>query len=193
MKPATNRLTGLLNRSWGAPIHFHLVCLGAFRGQDVFALKVAVHHDDGCGIPVHVSDDGRHGSQLCQFTGVFATVSGDDFISTFFPWTDNRGDEYAIRLDAFCGFPHGIIIPHLKWVIWKRMQFGKWDLDNDFRLYFLFRGRRGLFTMLFLRGFLRHCFPPVGIGFWVQKKDISSFQRKCPDFLGRQTARPNGI
>ena len=62
----------------------------------------AVHHDDGGGVPVHVSDDGRHGSQLCQFTGVFAAVSGNDFISTFFPWTDNRGDEYAIRLDAFC-------------------------------------------------------------------------------------------
>ena len=73
------------------------------------------------------------------------------------------------------------------------MQFGKWGLDNNFRLYFLFRGKRGLFTMLFLRGFLRHCFPPVGVGFWVQKKDISSFQRKYPDFLDRQTARPNGI
>ena len=31
--------------------------------------------------------------------------------------------------------------------------------------------------------------------YWIlgTKKDISSFQRKCPDFLARQTARPNGI
>lgn len=27
------------------------------------------------GVPVHVSDDGGHGSQLCQFTGVFTAVS----------------------------------------------------------------------------------------------------------------------
>ena len=43
--------------------------------SNVFSLKVAVHHDDGSGVPVHVSDNGRHGSQSCQLTGVLAAVS----------------------------------------------------------------------------------------------------------------------
>lgn len=113
-------------------VQLHLVRLGTFRGQDALALKVAVHHDDGGAVSVHVADDDRHGSQASQLTGVFTPVARDDLVTALLPGADKTGDNDAVFFYACCGFPHGFVIPDLKRMVRERMQFGQWDHDNNF-------------------------------------------------------------
>mgnify|MGYP002700004301 CR=1 FL=1 len=44
-------------------VDLHLVGFGAFGGENVLSLEVAVHHDDGGSVPVNVADNDRHGGQ----------------------------------------------------------------------------------------------------------------------------------
>lgn len=164
-------------------VQLHLVRLGTFRGQDALALKVAVHHDDGGAVSVHVADDDRHGSQASQLTGVFTPVARDDLITALLPGADKTGDNDAVFFYACCGFPHGFVIPDLKRVVREGMQFGQRDHDNNFLRHRLARSC-GFPAALFGCGRFRHFVPPVGVWLWVEKKDTSSFQRKCP-FRGR--------
>ena len=50
---------------------------GAFGGENVLPLEVAVHHDDGGSVPVNVADNDGHGGQPRQLTGVFAAVASN--------------------------------------------------------------------------------------------------------------------
>ena len=93
------------------PLHQILYFFGAI---DVLPLEVAVHHDDGGSVPVNVADNDGHGGQPRQLTGVFAAVACDQFIAAVLPWPRQRGDGDAVFLDAFGGFLHGRILPHLK-------------------------------------------------------------------------------
>ena len=144
-------------------LHLHLVGFGAFGGENVLTLKVAVHHDDGGSVPVNVADNDRHGGQSCQLAGVFAAVACDQFIAAVLPWPRQRGDEDAVLLDAFSGFLHGRILPHLKGMIREWMQLGERNLNDYFLLRLRLFGWRGLFARFFLRCFFRHRVPPVGI------------------------------
>ena len=141
----------------------HFIRLRPFRGQDILPLDVAVHHDDGGSVPVNVADNDGHGGQPRQLTGVFAAVACDQLITAVLPWPCQRGDEDTVLLDAFGGFLHGRILPHLKGVIRERVQFGEWDLDDYFLLWFWLFGWRGLFARFLLPVFFRHRVPPVGI------------------------------
>ena len=87
----------------------------------------------------------------------------DQLIAAVLPWPRPRGDEDAVFLDAFGGFLHGRILPHLKGMIRERMQLGEWNLNDHFLLWFRLFGWRGLFARFLLHGFFRHCVPPVGI------------------------------
>ena len=131
----------------------------------------------------HVADDDRHGSQASQLTGVFTPVARDDLITALLPGADKTGDNDAVFFYACCGFPHGFVIPDLKRVVREGMQFGQRDHDNNFLRHRLARSC-GFPAALFGCGRFRHFVPPVGVWLWVEKKDTSSFQRKCP-FRGR--------
>ena len=65
-------------------------------------------------VPVDVADTDGHGSQSRQLTGVFAAVACDQLVAAVLPWPCQRGDTDAVLLDAFGGFLHGRILPHLK-------------------------------------------------------------------------------
>ena len=85
-----------------------------------------------------------YGGQSCQLTGVFASAACDQLITAVLPWPCQRGDEDAVFLDAFGGFLHGRILPHLKGMIRERMQLREWDLDDYILLRFWLFGWRGL-------------------------------------------------
>ena len=85
-----------------------------------------------------------YGGQSCQLTGVFASAACDQLITAVLPWPRQHGDEDAVFLDAFGGFLHGRILPHLKGMIRERMQLREWDLDDYILLRFRLFGWRGL-------------------------------------------------
>ena len=139
------------------------VGFGSFGWKNILALEVAIHHDDGGSVPVNVTDNNRHGGQSCQLAGVFASVACDQLIAAVLPWPRQRGDEDAVLLDAFGGFLHGRILPHLKGMIREWMQLGERNLNDYFLLRFRLFGWHGLFARFFLRCFFSHRVPPVGI------------------------------
>ena len=141
----------------------HFIRLRPFRGQDILSLEVTVHHDNGGSVPVNVADNDWHGSQSCQLTGVFAAVACDQLVAAVLPWPCQRRDEDAVFLDAFGGFLHGRILPHLKGMIRERMQLRERNLNDYFLLRFRLLGCHGLFARFFLRYFFSHRVPPVGI------------------------------
>ena len=110
----------------------HLIGFCPFAGQDVFPLKIAVHHDDDRFIIVQISDNDGHRIQPRQLTGAFSPVPGYDFISPFLQRPGNRRYEHAIFLDAFHGFHHAVIIHHAKGMVLKGIQLGQRDLLNLF-------------------------------------------------------------
>ena len=103
--------------------------------------------------PVNVADNDGHGGQPSQLAGVFAAVACNQLITAVLPWPRQRGDEDAVFLNAFGGFLHGRILPHLKGVIRERMQLRERNLNNYFLLRFRLFGWRGLFARFFLRCF----------------------------------------
>lgn len=127
----------------------------------VSSAKDAMHHSLSAQVSYYSSLIQRHPGW--QLTGVFAAVACNQFIAAVLPWPRQRGDEDAVLLDAFGGFLHGRILPHLKGVIRERMQLRERNLNNYFLLRFRLFGWRGLFARFLLHGFFRHCVPPVGI------------------------------
>ena len=127
----------------------------------VSSAKDAMHHSLSAQVSYYSSLIQRHPGW--QLTGVFAAVACNQFIAAVLPWPRQRGDEDAVLLDAFGGFLHGRILPHLKGVIRERMQLRERNLNNYFLLRFRLFGWRGLFARFLLHGFFRHCDPPVGI------------------------------
>ena len=106
-------------------------------GQDALALEAAVRHDDGGSVPGNAAGNDRHGSQPRQFPGVFAAAS-NPLIAALLPWPCQHGD--ATLLDAFGGFPHGRVIPHLKRVIGNRVQCKERNPSGSFPLRFRLLG-----------------------------------------------------
>ena len=127
----------------------------------VSSAKDAMHHSLSAQVSYYSSLIQRHPGW--QYAGVFAAVACDQFIAAVLPWPRQRGDEDAVLLDAFGGFLHGRILPHLKGMIRERMQLRERNLNNYFLLRFRLFGWRGLFARFLLHGFFRHCVPPVGI------------------------------
>ena len=127
----------------------------------VSSAKDAMHHSLSAQVSYYSSLIQRHPGW--QYAGVFAAVACDQFIAAVLPWPRQRGDEDAVLLDAFGGFLHGRILPHLKGMIREWMQFGERNLNDYFLLRFRLFGWRGLFARFLLHGFFRHCVPPVGI------------------------------
>ena len=58
----------------------HFVRLRPFRGQDILPLDVAVHHEDGGGVVVHLPHNAGHGGKARQLAAVPAPLSGDDLV-----------------------------------------------------------------------------------------------------------------
>ena len=127
----------------------------------VSSAKDAMHHSLSAQVSYYSSLIQRHPGW--QLAGVFASVACDQLITAVLPWPRQRGDEDAVFLNAFGGFLHGRILPHLKGVIRERMQLRERNLNNYFLLRFRLFGWRGLFARFLLHGFFRHCVPPVGI------------------------------
>ena len=127
----------------------------------VSSAKDAMHHSLSAQVSYYSSLIQRHPGW--QYAGVFAAVACNQLITAALPWPRQRGDEDAVLLDAFGGFLHGRILPHLKGVIRERMQLRERNLNNYFLLRFRLFGWRGLFARFLLHGFFRHCVPPVGI------------------------------
>ncbi len=102
-----------------------------------------------------------HGGQPCQLAGVFAAVAGDQLITAVLPWPCQRGDEDAVFLDAFGGFLHGRILPHLKGVIRERMQLRERNLNNYFllrlRLFWMARAFCPVLSVLFFQALCSSC------------------------------------
>ena len=55
----------------------HFVSESPFAWQDGFTLKIAVHHEQNCGIIIHVADNDRQGVQSGKLGCVLTTVPGN--------------------------------------------------------------------------------------------------------------------
>ena len=108
-------------------------------GQDILALDIAVHHEDGGGIVVHLPHDAGHGGKPRQLAAVPAPVSGDDLIAAVLAGTDDSRDENAVLPDALRRFLHGLVVPHLERVIWEVVQLRQREQGN----FILLHGNRG--------------------------------------------------
>ena len=62
---------------------------------------------------------------------MFAAADYDQLITTALPWPCQHGKEDAVLLDAFGGFLHGRILPHLKGVIREWVQLGERKLTGN--------------------------------------------------------------
>ena len=67
-------------------IIFHTVGLCLFADGDVLPLDIGIHHDDGRLIVIAVFDHDRHGRKACQCSRMVSAVSGDQLISSLFPF-----------------------------------------------------------------------------------------------------------
>ena len=74
----------------------HFVRLRLFGGQDIFTLDVAVHHEDGGGVIIHLPHDAGHGGKPHQLAAVPAPMSGDDLVAAVLTGTDDGGNENAV-------------------------------------------------------------------------------------------------
>ncbi len=86
-----------------------LVRFCPFAREDFFPLRVGVHHLNDGFVVVQLPDDAGHFVKPGEFAGVFAAVSGDDFISAV-SGPDNRRGEDAAALDALGEDPHGLVV-----------------------------------------------------------------------------------
>ena len=68
----------------------HLVSESPFAGQDVLTLEIAVHHEQNCGIIIHLTDNNRQGVQPSKLCSVLTAVPGDDLVATFRAWAGNQ-------------------------------------------------------------------------------------------------------
>ena len=86
-----------------------LVRFCPFAREDLFPLCVRVHHLNDGFIVVQIPDDAGHFVKPGELAGVFAAVSGDDFISAV-SGPDNRRGEDSAGSDAFSEDPHGLVV-----------------------------------------------------------------------------------
>ena len=111
-------------------IQLHLVRKRSFAGQKTLALDVAVNHDDRRCIVIQITDNHRHRVKSSDFTSALSPVTGDNLITAFFPWTDNRRNKNAVFPDALSRIQHAFIVLHLEGMILKRMKVCKRNLHN---------------------------------------------------------------
>ena len=121
-------------------LQLHFVRLRPFRGQDVFALDVTVHHEDGGGVVVHLPHNAGHGGKPRQLAAVPAPMSGDDLVAAVLTGADDGGDEYAVLPDALRRFLHGLVVPHLEGVVGEVVQLRQREQRDSI----LLRSRSGL-------------------------------------------------
>ena len=119
----------------------HLVSESPLAWQDGFALKIAVYHEQNCGIIIHLTDDNRQRIQPGKLCSVLTAVPGDDLIATFRAGTGNQRRKHAVLFHTFHRALHGLIIQNLKGMVFEREQFPNGNLLH-------------LFSLLFLPGFL---------------------------------------
>ena len=110
----------------------HLVSLCFLAGEDIFSLKVAVYHDDGCRVAVDVADDNRHIGETRNRGCLFSSMTRNQFKRPIGEGTRNTGYEYAELLDAFNRLLHHIIITNTERMIGIRTQLIQRDALNDF-------------------------------------------------------------
>ena len=106
-------------------IQLHLISFGTFAGQDVFALKIAVHHDDRGLVIVQFPDDCRDLFDPGQLARAFSSVTGHDLKSSVVHGTHDNGHQHPVFPDAFHGFLHTVIVHHTKRVILEGNEIGK--------------------------------------------------------------------
>ena len=96
-------------------------------GEQAFPLQVAVHHNDGGGIIVQVSDNDRHGFFLSQLTGPVSPVTGYQLIAALRVRAGNRRNQNTVLPHTVGGLHHGLVILDFEWVVLERMQLRKGD------------------------------------------------------------------
>ena len=106
-------------------IQLHLVRKRSFAGQKTLALDVAVNHDDRRCIVIQITDNHRHRVKSGNFTSALSPVTGDNLITAFFPWTDNRRNKNSVFPDALSRIQHSLIVLHLEGMISERMKLNK--------------------------------------------------------------------
>ena len=100
-------------------------------------MEIAVHHEQNCGIIIHLTDDDRQGIQPSKLCSVLTAVPRDDLVATFRAWTCNQRRKHAVLFYAFHRALHGLIIQDLKGVVLEREQLPDGNLLNLFPLLFL--------------------------------------------------------
>ena len=83
----------------------HFVGESPLAGQDVLTLEIAIHHEQNCGIIIHVADNDRQGVQSSKLCSVLTAVPGDDLIATLRAWAGDQRRQHAVLLYAFYGAP----------------------------------------------------------------------------------------
>ena len=107
--------------------HFIGKCL--FTGQQIFPLTVAVHHDDGGGIVVHLADEHGHGRNARHAAGSPAPMSCDKLITALFAGTGDGGSDHAVFRNAFRKGAEFFVISELERMSFEWVQL----VDGDLR------------------------------------------------------------
>ena len=106
----------------------HLVSESPLAWQDGFALKIAVYHEQNCGIIIHLTDNDRQGVQSGKLCSVLTAVPGDDLIATLRARAGNQRRKHAILFYAFHRALHGLIVQDLKGMVFEGEQFPNGNL-----------------------------------------------------------------
>ena len=114
----------------GFQLHFVSLCFLA--GEDVFSLKVAIYHDDGCRIAVDVADDDGHVIETGNRRCLFSSMSRDQFKCPIGEGTRDAGDKYTELLDALNCLLHHVIITNAERMVGVWPQLVQRDALNDF-------------------------------------------------------------
>ena len=99
----------------------HAVSKGPLAGQQALPLQIAVHHDDGGLVVVQVPDNDRHGLPSRQFAGPTPPVAGDQLIAAIGVRPGDGRHQHTVLPDTLRCFQHGLIIPDLKGMVFKRV------------------------------------------------------------------------
>ncbi len=111
------------------------ICKRPFAWENYLALKVHNHHIYDCFIVRHGPDQHRHLSQSQYLTGRFASMAGNQFVTSLADLTRHRRMNYAMCFNALNKMPESLIIPYLKRMILKRLQL--FQRDVLYRLFLI--------------------------------------------------------
>ena len=78
--------------------------------KKVETFSFVVHHEQNCGIIVHLSDDNRQRVQSGKLRSVLTAVPGDNLIATFRAWACNQRGQHTVLLYALHRALHGLVI-----------------------------------------------------------------------------------